>query len=477
MNESQRDLVERLYKELSVGNLGIFAGAGLSQEAGFVDWRELLRPIAKDLGLDVDEEVDLVALAQYSTTKHGNNRNLINQELVEKFSPLREPTENHKILARLPIDTYWTTNYDRLIERALEKSGRVPDAKYTVQQLPITKRKRDAVIYKMHGDVEHANEAVLTREDYERYHLDRAPFIDALKGDLVSKTLLFLGFSFTDPNLDYILSRVRVQYNNNRHLSDCILRRVLRDGGEPQEKFEYRQRKQKLFEKDLLRYGIRTTYVDDYAEITEILRALETRYRHKSVFVSGAAHEFGKISKDKSERFVFDLAMDLSRAEKRVLSGFGLGIGSAVIAGVVEATARDGQALDEDRLLVRPFPQSDPGKTPIVELWNTYRDDILKRAGIAIFVFGNKVSPGGEVVLSDGMREEYQLAVRHGVFPIPVGATGYMAHELWSDTMAAIEAGAIATSDEVKGLMAELGDSERSLDEIRAIVIKIVKLI
>jgi len=46
-----------------------------------------------------------------------------------------------------------------------------------------------------------SGETVLTRDDYEQYHLEqsRGPFVTALSGDLVEKTFLFLGFSFTDP--------------------------------------------------------------------------------------------------------------------------------------------------------------------------------------------------------------------------------------------------------------------------------------
>ena len=45
-------------KELEQDNVAIFAGSGLSAPAGFVSWVELLRPIAKDIGLDVDKEHD-----------------------------------------------------------------------------------------------------------------------------------------------------------------------------------------------------------------------------------------------------------------------------------------------------------------------------------------------------------------------------------------------------------------------------------
>ncbi|MDQ7760546.1 SIR2 family protein [Xanthomonas sontii] len=474
MNKEQKKLVEALSTELEAGNLAVFAGAGFSRPAGFVDWKELLRPIAAEIDLDVDREIDLVALAQYHSNSNAANRNRLNQVLVNEFAREGKPTENHQILARLPISTYWTTNYDRLIEQSLKDVGKIPDTKYRVSQLPITVPKRDAVVYKMHGDVEHPDEAILTRDDYERYHLKMAPFIDALKGDLVSKTFLFLGFSFTDPNLDYILSRVRIAYERNQRQSYCIQRAVARDEGEHEADYEYRKRKQHLFEQELLRFGIKTTYVSDFVEITEILSAIETKHRRRSIFISGAAHDYAPFTEKDGVRFVFDLAKSISKQEYRVLSGFGLGIGSAVISGVVEATAMGGRALDEDRLLVRPFPQSRAGDVPLSELWRIYRQDTLKRSGIAIFVFGNKRVD--DDVLSDGMRAEYDIARENKVFVIPVGITGGMARELWAETINLIDSGEIFVSAEARELLIALGEPSSSLEDARENILKLIKL-
>lgn len=70
----------------------------------------------------------------------------------------------------------------------------------------------------MHGDVEHPSEAIITRDDYESYYIRMEPYLSALAGDLISKTFLFIGFSFTDPNLDYILSRVRTTYKKDQRV-------------------------------------------------------------------------------------------------------------------------------------------------------------------------------------------------------------------------------------------------------------------
>jgi NAD-dependent SIR2 family protein deacetylase len=152
-NRDNEDFLTTMLKELRENNAAVFVGAGLSKAAGYVDWPGLLSPIAKALGLDITKEADLVAVAQYHLNANASNRHNLNQLLIEEFSDLKDPTENHMLLARLPIQTYWTTNYDRLIEKALEAGGRRADAKYTNEQLATTRRGRDAVVYKMHGDI------------------------------------------------------------------------------------------------------------------------------------------------------------------------------------------------------------------------------------------------------------------------------------------------------------------------------------
>ncbi|MDT8878896.1 SIR2 family protein [Halomonas saccharevitans] len=470
--KEQERLVKKLVKELNSGTLAVFAGAGLSMPAGYVNWRELLRPIAEEIELSIEKETDLVTLAQYYYNQKQANRGAINQALIDEFSKEAEITENHKILARLPIDTYWTTNYDKLIEGALSQAGKIPDVKYDVKQLVYTKPKRDAVIYKMHGDVDHPGDAVIIKDDYESYHVKMQPFLSALGGDLISKTFLFIGLSFSDPNLDYILSRVRVSWSRNQRPHYSIMRKVKREEGESLADFEYRERKQELFVQDLLRFGITTTLVEEYCEITDILSEVERKYKQKSVFISGAASEFGSFGKDEAESFVYELSRSLVNNGSKIISGFGLGIGSAVITGALESIYSKKGGVIHDQLILRPFPQSQVGSEDLRELWRSYREDMLSYAGVAIFIFGNKKEKG-EVFLSGGMREEYEIAKTKGAVLLPVGATGYMAKELWDEVVADSSINSFF-SDDIKEKFAILGDEEKSLDDIRATLLEIV---
>jgi hypothetical protein len=48
----------------------------LSIPAGLVSWKDLLRDIAKEIGVDVDKEVDLISVAQYHVNKHRSSHRI-----------------------------------------------------------------------------------------------------------------------------------------------------------------------------------------------------------------------------------------------------------------------------------------------------------------------------------------------------------------------------------------------------------------
>lgn len=427
MDRHAEHFVETFVKELEEENVAIFAGAGLSVGAGYVDWKKLLQPIAHELGLDIDKEHDLISIAQYHLNEK-QNRTGLNRALIEQLSPGHAPTDNHRILARLPIKTYWTTNYDKLIEELLKSAGKIPDVKFTLDHLKLTRPKRDAIVYKMHGDIDHPDDAVLTKDDYERYESTRGQYVTALSGDLVAKMFLFLGFSFTDPNLDYILSRVRLSLHGKPRDHYCIFKKCNRASFADDDAFRYAELKQQLAINDLKRFGVQTLLVDEYKDITALLEQIEKRYRRKTVLISGSAHEYGTWTQARAESFIRDLSQALIRNDNRIVSGFGLGVGSQVITGVLEQLYHHQGKRLHDELILRPFPQG----TDAQKQWENYRQEMIAHAGVALFVFGNKLE-AGKVVAANGVRREFEIAKEKGLLLIPIGATGYVAKDLWQD--------------------------------------------
>lgn len=422
--------------EIDDGNAAIFAGAGLSIDAGFVDWKTLLNPLANELNLDISLEQDLVSVAQYFC--NGNNRNRITQSLIDELGIVPKPTRNHEILASLPIATYWTTNYDRLIEQALISESKVVDAKYNKDQLANTKRGRDVVLYKMHGDIENPQETTLTKDEYEKYPFTHAPFITALSGDLVSKTFLFLGFSFSDPNLDYILSRIRVNFKDNQRNHYCIFKRCSRDDFETEAAFENGKVKQLLVAEDLKRFHINVVFVDKYSDIQRLLEKLYRQYKRKTVFFSGSADDFGDWDKKEVEDALFKLGSAMVDKRFRIASGIGLGIGNPLISGAISSAYKKQHSHLDEHLIMRPFPQFIEDAKERASVWKRYREEIIGKSGIALFFMGNK-REGSEVVDANGVIEEFDIAVQHGVFVIPIGCSGFVAEQLWKKVIDNLE--------------------------------------
>lgn len=439
MEKEITSFIERYVEEIKNNNAAMFIGAGFSKNSGFVDWKELIRKIADDLELDVDKEYDLVTLAQYCYNKNGN-RSIINDTIFNAFTKEATIDENHKIMARLPIITFWTTNYDTLIEDALTDANRIVDKKSKNKHLSLTRAHRDAIVYKMHGDKSDPDEAVLIKDDYEKYYREHTSFITTLSGDLISKTFLFIGFSFSDPNIDYILSRVRIDYDNQNNKQHYALMRKVNEkdflnkenGIIDQAAFEYAKRKYDFFVEDLKRYNIKAILIDDYSEITDILNEISRRINRNNVFISGSAKEYKPYSEQNATSFITKLSKKLIAEDYNIISGFGLGVGSVVITGALEEIYMHRNTINDDRLLLRPFPQGIEDESKRRELWNKYREDMISRAGITIFIFGNKVE-NNKIVTANGMLSEFKIAQEKHNILVPVGCTGYAAQEIWNE--------------------------------------------
>lgn len=86
----------------------------------------------------------MVSLAQYYINENGRQR--LADKLINEIGIEKQPTENHKILAKLPITNFWTTNYDSLLEDSLKNEGKLPDVKFTNDHLATTKKGRSAIV-------------------------------------------------------------------------------------------------------------------------------------------------------------------------------------------------------------------------------------------------------------------------------------------------------------------------------------------
>lgn len=472
INAFINDYVEKLRQ----GTATIFLGAGMSKAAGFVDWKGLLRDLATELGLNIEDESDLISVAQFHKNKN-NNRNKIDEKIVNEFTDSDVETDNHRIIARLPFNTIWTTNYDDLIEDAHKKIYKKVDVKSEVDDLFINRDNRACILYKMHGDKDKPSKAVLLKEDYEKYYYTHEPFISILNSELITKSFLFIGFSFTDPNINYIFGRLTHRYSDKSKDHYCIMKRtVLEDWDNNQQKFEYEKIKQDLFVKELSRYRVQTVFIEKYSGLTLLLSEIERRFNSHSIFISGSAAEYGDFSEREAQNLIHLISKEIVKNNLSVINGFGLGVGSAVINGALDAVYSHPNKYSENQLVVKPFPQFPSGGKELGELWEEYRQNMISRAGIIVIVFGNKRIDNGSIENAKGVKRELEIALSKGLWPIPIHYTGYMASELFQFLLSEWSNYGIPEKfiKEVGELKYHKDDVQKSVTEIITLINKVV---
>jgi hypothetical protein len=200
-----------------------FFGAGVSRSAGAMGWGELISALEERAGLAglVSNDLDLLARAQIVENSLGKKR--LHAEIVAMLGEAQVSLQ-HLLLASLAARDAITTNFDDAYERAVEDGGRgdvavVPRPGSSLRllklhgSLPRTpKRTRDD---EERNDVAPVEDAlgvlrpILTRDQFLEHERQSGPLRGALQMLLLTGHVLFIGYSFSDPDLHAAIHEVR----------------------------------------------------------------------------------------------------------------------------------------------------------------------------------------------------------------------------------------------------------------------------
>lgn len=119
-----------------------------------------------------------------------------------------EPLPAHTLLAYLAFSAYFTTNYDVLLERALQ-SARRPVCRI-IEDADVARAKSAPVpVVKLNGCVTRPDTLVAAEDEFIPL-AERAPIMEALtKTELANKTVLFVGFALSDPHFAALYQGMR----------------------------------------------------------------------------------------------------------------------------------------------------------------------------------------------------------------------------------------------------------------------------
>lgn len=428
-----KSLFVRKYTEAIIRDeAAVFAGAGYSREAGFCDWKGLLKNVARDIELDIEKENDYISLAQYY--ENANGYNALCGTILDSFSKYKNNYVLAKSVEILPIKTFWTTNYDHFIEDTLKNDfKKIVDVKKNTKNLTCNLRNRDVTVYKFHGDIDDLSSLVITKSDYEAFERNHAQFINALNGDLINKTFVFIGYSFNDPELFNILKSIKLTFDKNQRTQYAILKRPVSKEFENEEDYKYAKIKQELKVTDLKRYGIETIEIDDYNEISQIFNIIKKKYLLNNVYIAGSCRKLPENWTQKDADFLlYKLGYDLAKENYKICTGCIEGVGPQVENGVLNSVLDNNLNLNSS-LDIKRLPLINGNLHHMnKESKEVMRSDIYGKNGVTIFLFGNQYYNGVNMP-SKGVINDYHRAKEQNMYLIPVGSTGGASYEILSD--------------------------------------------
>ena len=344
----------------------------------------------------------------------------------------------------MPISEYWTTNYDHVIEQAIKKQGKSYQKLVKKEDFKYHKIGREVAIYKMHGDKDSPDDVVLTKEDYQNYDIDRGIFTRMLSVELIRKSFVFIGFSFNDPNLERILSIAKQTLQGKAPQTHyCFMRKVqlidyLNEHNRLEiqniEKYIRDNNYQILRCNSMVKYGIQTILINDYDEITLMLKHLYNKYITNNVFISGGINpanlsDYGtfkmvndtNLNLNSAESFLTMLGRDLVDNGFHIYTGFGAGVGNYVLAGVLQSNKNrlNGEVINDDIHISSMMSVMD------LEKKNRIRRKMIEQCSSSIIVFGYGKKDSGTY-------QEYHIAKDDNKYIIPVKKTGFAAKEIYN---------------------------------------------
>lgn len=207
----------KLRKAYAQGQLIPFLGSGFSAPLGLPQWGELMGWMARPLGFDpalFELNGPPPQLAGYYELRNGKKglspfiKKMRKRFHAPEAEALRRASAQHQALARLSLRRIYTTNFEHHIEAALRDAGQEVDVRVRVEDFMRPTQKSVCEVVKFHGDLDHEDTVVLTeRQFFERMRLEAAPD-QHLRADLLGNVFLFLGYSFSDPNIRDIWHRM-----------------------------------------------------------------------------------------------------------------------------------------------------------------------------------------------------------------------------------------------------------------------------
>lgn len=210
--ELAREVV-RLHKNREVI---FFLGAGVSlgtegeraEGRGMPSSGQLAARVAAEFGVgSQDGDLTKTASLAASRTESLHVKRFVAEQLAPSVGS-EQPLRAQRALAKLRPYVVVTTNYDSILERALEEElGERPGRVFRSEHLRQAPSGRPRVV-KLHGHWEEPTSLVLTGPDYIGWESNSRALLADVTAEFQRSTCVFVGYSLTDANIQRVIGLV-----------------------------------------------------------------------------------------------------------------------------------------------------------------------------------------------------------------------------------------------------------------------------
>lgn len=295
---SYENATKELSRALSVGNLTLVCGAGVSIGAGVPSWNELLMNLLESM-MDAISQNHSISLkgaeAEKFQDKYGPSSLVVGKylkshlgrdflpklrealystsstscDMIDAIVDLARPQRDGK-----PLDSIITFNFDGLIEENLDASRiRFKAISHEGERT----KPSELPIYHVHGylprkgQIKKGDEIVFSEDAYHSQFIDPFSWSNLIQLNKLSQNVcLFIGLSLSDPNMRRLLD-VANRKNPSSSLSHYIIKKSPSTGSSGDTVDELAHL---LEEQDANELGLNVIWVEDFSEIAPLIRSL-----------------------------------------------------------------------------------------------------------------------------------------------------------------------------------------------------------
>lgn len=220
---------ENLVQEIAYRRCVIIIGAGISANSKNTKgespktWSEFLKSsidlidrITRKEKLFIKKTIRqnnyLLALQTiYDKCDKGKYNHFLREEFKNKNY---EPSDIHKLIKEIDSKIVISTNFDKIYDKLYNDHGYNISTHMETEKIICSIKSTDNILIKAHGTIDDTDNIVFTKKQYFEAKRKYPEFYRLLSSLFLTNTVLFLGYSLSDPDINLILEEVANSTNS-----------------------------------------------------------------------------------------------------------------------------------------------------------------------------------------------------------------------------------------------------------------------